>query len=150
MSTPPQAFDIAHAAQVLVRDQFCIQAGETVIVTADTATDRAAIEAILAAAAGVGAKAMLILSAQLPYQGKLADPYIPDALASAAADSDAWFDMTFPYMAGSSAHDRAMKAGRTRYPDNRGEKPLRQAVEHIADVADERTAHGGRIYPTRF
>jgi 2,5-dihydroxypyridine 5,6-dioxygenase len=58
---------------------------------------------------------MLLLIAQLPYQGKLADPYVPEALASAVAASDVWFDMTFPYMAGSSAHDRAMKAGRTRY-----------------------------------
>lgn len=115
MSALPQAFDVARAAQVLVRDQFCIQAGETVVVTADDATDPAAVEAILAAASAAGAKAMLILSAQLPYQGKLADPHIPDALASAAAASDVWFDMTFPYMAGSSAHDRAMKAGRTRY-----------------------------------
>ena len=85
------------------------------IVTADAATDLSAVEAILAAASSTGAKAILMLSAQLPYQGKLADPYIPDALASAAADSDVWFDMTFPYMAGSSAHDGAMRAGRTRY-----------------------------------
>lgn len=115
MSRLPQAFDIARAAQTLVRDQFCIKAGETVVVTADTATDSIAVEAILAAASGTGARTMLVTSPQLPYQGKLADRHIPDALASAVADSDVWFDMTFPYMAGSSAHDRAMKAGRTRY-----------------------------------
>jgi hypothetical protein len=110
-----QAFDVARAATLLVRDQFCIGGGETVIVTADSGTDRTAIEAILAAAAGAGARPILMLLPQLPYQGKLADPYIPDAVANAVAASDVWFDMTFPYLAGSSAHDAAMKAGRTRY-----------------------------------
>ncbi len=80
--------------------------GETVIVTADTASDRLALEAILAAAAAAGSQSMLILIPQLPYQGKLADPYIPEALASAVAASDVWFDLTFPYLAGSSTHDR--------------------------------------------
>lgn len=85
------------------------------IVTADSASDRVAVEAILAAAAGVGARPILMLLPQLPYQGKLADPYIPDAVAQAVAHSDVWFDLTFPYLAGSSAHDGAMKARRTRY-----------------------------------
>lgn len=115
MSGPSRVFDVARAADVLVRDQFCVAGGETVIVTADAATDRTAVEAILAAAAGAGARPILMLLPQLPYQGKLADPYIPDAVAHAVAASDVWFDLTFPYMAGSSAHDRAMKAGRARY-----------------------------------
>ena len=115
MAPLSQALDSARAARALVCDQFCVRQGETVVVTADTATDRAAFEAILAAAAGAGAKTLLILGPQLPYQGKLADPYIPDALASAVASSDVWLDMTFPYMAGSSTHDQAMKAGRARY-----------------------------------
>lgn len=107
--------DTSLAARTLACDQFCIQRGETVTITADGATDEAAVEAILAAASGAGAKALLILMPQLPYQGKLADPYIPEAVAAAVASSDVWFDMTFPYMAGSSAHDKAMKAGRARY-----------------------------------
>jgi 2,5-dihydroxypyridine 5,6-dioxygenase len=111
----PRMFDLAHAAETLVRDQFRVRPNETVVVTADTATDGAAVEAILAASGAVGARPMLVLVAQLPYQGKLADPYIPEALEKAVASSDVWFDMTFPYIAGSSAHDQAMKAGRTRY-----------------------------------
>jgi leucyl aminopeptidase (aminopeptidase T) len=110
-----QASDTSRAARALVCDQFCVQPGETVVVTADSATDQSAVEAVLSAASGAGAKTLLMLIAQLPYQGKLADPYIPDALASAVAASDVWLDMTFPYMAGSSTHDQAMKAGRARY-----------------------------------
>lgn len=107
--------DLGLAARTLVCDQFCIRKGETLAITADPNTSHAAIEAILAAASGAGATPLLLLMPRLPYQGKLADPYIPDAVACAVAASDLWFDMTFPYMAGSSAHDKAMKAGRTRY-----------------------------------
>ena len=110
-----RALDTSLAARVLVADQFCVRPGETVIVTADTASDAAAVEAILGAASAAGAKAAVMVIPQLPYQGTLADPYIPDALARAVAASDVWFDMTFPYLAGSSTHDQAMKAGRARY-----------------------------------
>jgi leucyl aminopeptidase (aminopeptidase T) len=110
-----QALETSRAARALVSGQFCVQPGETVVVTADTARDPSAVEAVLGAAAGAGAKTLLMTIPQLPYQGKLADPYIPEALSSAVAASDVWFDMTFPYMAGSSTHDRAMKAGRARY-----------------------------------
>lgn len=111
----PSAVDTAFAARVLVADQFCIRRGETVTVTADSVTDPAAVHAVLAAAGAAGAKPLLLRVPQLPYQGKLADPYVPDALSQAVAASDVWFDMTFPYLAGSSTHDKAMKAGRTRY-----------------------------------
>ena len=110
-----RSVETSAAARALVVDQFCVKRGETVVVTADSNTDTAAVEALLGAAAGAGAKTLLLQIPQLPYQGKLADPFIPDALASAVAASDVWFDMTFPYMAGSSTHDRAMKEGRTRY-----------------------------------
>lgn len=109
------AVETAAAARAMVSGQFCTRAGESVLVTADSGTDQAAVNAVLAAASAVGAKPMLCLIPKLPYQGLLADRYIPEPLAAAAEKADVWFDMTFPYMAGSSAHDRAMKAGRVRY-----------------------------------
>lgn len=115
MAGLPGGFETAHAAQVLVRDQFCVRPGETVVVTADTASDRTAVEAVLAAATAAGGQCLLAVIPQLPFQGKLADRHIPDALTGAVMASDVWFDLTFPYLAGSSTHDRAMKAGRTRY-----------------------------------
>lgn len=109
------SLDTSLAARTLVSDQFCVQKGETVVLTADPSSDKAAVDAILGAVSAAGAKPALMVIPRLPYQGKLADPYIPDALTSAVTASDVWFDMTFPYMAGSSTHDHAMKAGRTRY-----------------------------------
>ncbi|MGE0874568.1 MAG: hypothetical protein AB7O31_07865 [Burkholderiales bacterium] len=109
------ALETARAAKLLVVDHFRVRHGETVVVTVDSVSDRALVEAVLAASAAAGAHALLLRAPRLPYQGKLADPYVPDALAAAVAESDVWFDLTFPYLAGSGAHDRAMRRSRTRY-----------------------------------
>jgi len=105
----------SRGADVLVRDHFCVKPGETVAVTADSATDAGTIEAVVNAAAAAGAKPLLLTIPQLPFQGTLADPYIPEALGRAVSIADVWFDLTFPYLAGSQMHDKAMKAGRARY-----------------------------------
>ncbi len=107
--------ETARAAAMLVVDHFRVQRGETVVVTVDSDSDPVLVDAVLAASAATGASTLLLRTSRLPYQGKLADPYVPDALAAAVAESDVWFDLTFPYLAGSDAHDRAMKRSRTRY-----------------------------------
>jgi 2,5-dihydroxypyridine 5,6-dioxygenase len=111
----PTLTSIESAARAMVSDQFCVRAGESVLVTADSATDLAAVDAVISAASAAGAKPLLCTIPKLPFQGLLADEFIPEPLVSAAECADVWFDMTFPYMAGSNAHDRAMKAGRVRY-----------------------------------
>lgn len=105
----------SRGADVLVRDHFCVKSGENVAVTADSATDPGVIEMIVNAAATVGAKPLLLIIPQLPCQGTLADRYIPEALGHAVSAADVWFDLTFPYLAGSHMHDRAMQKGRVRY-----------------------------------
>jgi 2,5-dihydroxypyridine 5,6-dioxygenase len=105
---------LAIAADLLVRDFMCVRAGEQVLITADTATDEAAVRALFNAARVQGAKAGVFLTPQLPYQGSLSDPYISEPLAAAVKSCDVWLDMTFPYMGGSHAHDEAMKAKRVR------------------------------------
>src|SRR5204862_3617876 len=77
--------------------------------------DPAVGQAIAAAAIAAGARPIMITLPQLPFQGKLADPYLPEALAGAVAACDLWIDLTFPYIAGSELHDRALKAGGMRY-----------------------------------
>ena len=101
--------DLARAANRLVCDQMAVRPGESVLVTTDDAADLAAAEAVFVAAAGAGAKPNLMLLPQLPFQGMLADPYVPPALRAAALASDVWIDLTLPYFAGSHLHDEAMK-----------------------------------------
>jgi len=107
--------DLARAAERLVRDQMAVRPGEGVLITTDTAADASAAHAVFAAAGAAGARPNLMVLPQLPFQGKLADPYVAPALAAAAAASDVWIDLTLPYFAGSRVHDTAMKNRRTRY-----------------------------------
>lgn len=110
------AFDqIAYrAAHVLVSDHLNAQKGETVLITTDTRADPSAARLLFMAAQEVGARPMSVLIPQVPLQGKLADPYLSEALRLALAASDCWIDLTHPYLVGSAAHDHAIKSGRVR------------------------------------
>jgi hypothetical protein len=85
-----------------------------VLITADSLTDPRAVAALQNAAALQKAKTVVLTIPQLPFQGALADPYIPEPVAAAVMSCDVWFDMTFPYIAGSQVHDKAMKTNRVR------------------------------------
>lgn len=114
-SNPSDATYLDHGAQVLISDSMAVKSGESVLITADTKTDTAAIQALFRAARSVGASVSVLLFPQVPFQGALADPFLPSTLAPAAANSDVWIDLTFPYAAGSHAFEEASKAKRTRY-----------------------------------
>ncbi|HLW23205.1 MAG TPA: hypothetical protein VKT22_02455 [Steroidobacteraceae bacterium] len=106
---------LSRAARALVHEHFDVQPDEEVLISADGRTESALIDALVAAVLAAGAQPMVMSIPALPYQGTLADPFVPAALGAAAAASDVWLDLCFPYLAGSTLHDRAMQAGRTRY-----------------------------------
>ena len=107
---------LARAADVLARDMMCIKQGESVLVTTDTGTDVVGVQAIADAAYRLGAKvASIVLAPPVPFQGGLADDYLPDHVKAAAGECDVWIDLCMPYLAGSGAFDDAMKKGRARY-----------------------------------
>jgi len=108
--------DLARAALVMMRDMMCVSAGEHVLVTADTGSDPDAVAAVVNAAHALGARvASMTLAPPLPFQGGLANPYMPDPVTAAAQHCDAWIDLCMPYIAGAAVYDTAMKNGRTRY-----------------------------------
>jgi len=107
---------VSKAAEVVAGTLMNVSAGESVLITADTGTDMAAVDAIQDAAYRRGGKvAVLRLAPAMPFQGTLGDPYIPEFVTAAACASDVWIDMCFPYIAGSKAFDTALHQGRTRY-----------------------------------
>ena len=108
------AADVARAADVLVRDYMAVRAGESVLITADTATDPGVTEAIMVAVAQADARPSVLTIPRLPNQGALAVPYIPPVVAGAVAGCAVWVDLTFPYLAGSSAADNAIHNGNVR------------------------------------
>lgn len=105
---------LAVAATFIVRDFMCVKAGEQLLITADTASDPVAVQALLEAAKVKKARAAVVTIPQLPFQGALADPYVPEPLGAAVKSCDVWLDITFPYLAGSKVHDEAMKQERAR------------------------------------
>jgi leucyl aminopeptidase (aminopeptidase T) len=109
------AADVARGAEVLVRDYLAVRAGESVLVTADTATDPLLVQELLTALERAGAPGSALTIPRLPYQGALADPYVPPTVAGAASAADVWIDVTFPYLAGSHVSDAALGRGQVRY-----------------------------------
>jgi 2,5-dihydroxypyridine 5,6-dioxygenase len=105
---------LAVAASFIVREFMRVRAGEQLVITADTASDPAAVQALLDAAKVQKARAAVITIPQLPFQGALADPYVAEPLAAAVKSCDVWLDITFPYLAGSKVHADAMALKRAR------------------------------------
>jgi len=106
---------LARAADNLVREQFCVAQGESVLITADSTVESDLIDAVVQAVLRRGGKPLVALAPSLPFQGGLSDPYVGDSLAAAAVASDVWLDFCFPYHAGSRIHSAAMQAQRCRY-----------------------------------
>ncbi len=107
---------LSRAADVLAHELMCITPGESVMIMADTGSDVTTVQAIQDAAYRLGAKvATLTLAPQLPFQGAIADPYLPDHVKAAINECDVCIDLCMPYIAGSKAYDKAMHNNRTRY-----------------------------------
>ena len=95
--------ELTQAADAMIRDVLLVQSGETVLITADTASDMQTVEAIQNAARSLDTPVALLIAPQLPFQGALGDPYISDPVRAAVTNCDVWIDLAFPYMAGSNA-----------------------------------------------
>jgi hypothetical protein len=115
MTTLLSSASCLRAANVLLRDHFGVQPGESVVLTADDRSDGELVRALADTAAAIGARPCVLSIPQLPFQGSLSDPYISLSVEAAVKESDVWLDLTFPYMAGSGAFDRAMEHKRSRY-----------------------------------
>ncbi|MBB3066992.1 hypothetical protein [Limibacillus halophilus] len=103
------------AADTLVVDYMNVDAGEEVLITVDTMTDPDAAAAVFASVLAAGAKPAMVQVPQVPFQGGLADRYLPEILTGAVEKATVWIDLTFPYLAGSGLHDHAMKSNSVRY-----------------------------------
>src|SRR4051794_10047760 len=106
---------LARAAAALVADHMAAKEKESVLVTADSASDARLVDALVTAAGLAGAHPVAALIPRLPFQGRLADPYLPSALRGAAVETDVWIDLTHPFLAGSEVHDAALRGKRARY-----------------------------------
>ena len=107
--------ELFSAAQALLVDYLGFSSTNRLLISTDTAADQAVVQAVSAAALCAGGRPVVLTLPQLPLQGKLADPFLPEPLAGAVDRCDMWIDLTFPYIAGSNVHDQAMKKGMIKY-----------------------------------
>jgi len=107
---------LSRAADVLCREMMGVKPGESVLITTDTGSDMLAVQAVQDAAYRAGGKVgTIVLAPQLPFQGAIADQYLPDHVKAATSECDVWIDLCMPYLAGSKAFDKAIHNKRTRY-----------------------------------
>jgi 2,5-dihydroxypyridine 5,6-dioxygenase len=103
-------FELGRAADILTRDLFKIQEGETIVITADTESDESVVNATARAAFSCGAKPMVIWLASPLGVGKAGDPMLPqDALVGALKGADAWVEFNNQWLLYSTTYDIAMK-----------------------------------------
>lgn len=148
MHKPSMRPELYGAAQAFM-NYMCVKKNESVLITADTQSDPDVIYALAAVLIAIGAKPCVLTLPQLPFQGKLADPYLPAPLAGAAAACDVWIDSTYPYIAGSSLHAQIMELNKVRYmlaSDLNGPALLRLFSEGVMNgVLDETEAFQHRL-----
>jgi len=113
MTFPYDKTHLAVAADRILRDYMALQPDEEVLLTVDTSTDREGVLALAAAARTLGARYAIMEMPNLPFQGGLADPFIPKSVAEGLKHCDVWIDFTFPYISGSKTHE-ALKATKVR------------------------------------
>lgn len=103
------------ALRTLLIDHFEVKPSESVVITTDEKSDARLVRMIANGLQALGAQYCVVLAPQLPFQGSLADPFVAEPVAAAIKSCDVWFDLCFPYLAGSNAYDQVMKQGRARY-----------------------------------
>ena len=100
-------FELQKAADKLVREIFAVKQGETVVITADTLSDQALVDAVAAGAYSVGAFPMVITIATPESVGKAADPDIPvEALTGALLGADVWIEFLHGRAEKNTCHER--------------------------------------------
>jgi len=106
-------FEIGRAADIIVRDLFALQEGETFVITADTESSPPVIDATARAAFAVGAKPMVIWVPAPLGVGEAADPMLPvESLTGALMGADAWVEFNNQWLLYSTPYNVAMKENR--------------------------------------
>ncbi len=109
-------FELAVAAQKLVREVLKVSSSEEVVITADTSSDWSVVEATARAVAVVDGKPVVLLHQTPVGVGKAADPYLPvKSLKAVLSVADVWIEFNKNWLLYSTPYWEAMSIGRVRY-----------------------------------
>jgi leucyl aminopeptidase (aminopeptidase T) len=103
-------YELGAAAHKIASELFKLKVGETLVITADTESDRRAVDALATAAFTVGAKPMVVWVPSPLGVGKAADPMLPLApLTAALKATDAWAEFNDKYLLYSTPFEIAVE-----------------------------------------
>ncbi len=103
-------YELGAAAHKIASELFKLKVGETLVITADTESDRRAVDALATAAFTVGAKPMVIWVPSPLGVGKAADPMLPlEPLTAALKATDAWVEFNNKYLLYSTPFEIAVR-----------------------------------------
>jgi len=111
----PLDLELAKSADILVRELLKLKAGESLLITFDTETDRRAPLATARAAQAVDAKVAMLWHTAPPGYGKIADPYLPDSLKAAIPNCDVRVEFNYEWLLYSTPWEEAIETNRVRY-----------------------------------
>lgn len=102
--------ELQTAADKLVRDIFGVQAGETVVLTADYESNQNVLRVVSDSVRDAGAQAMVITVPTPRSVGKAADPDLPiEPLAAALCACDVWIEFNHQWLLYSTPFERASR-----------------------------------------
>ncbi len=103
-------FELGKAARILVEELFGLKPGETMVITADTESNEAVVNATAQAVFAAGGKPVVIWTASPLGVGKAADPMLPEeVLVAALRAADAWVEYNNQWIFYSTTYDRVYK-----------------------------------------
>lgn len=103
-------YELGAAAHKIASELFKLKIGETLVITADTESDRRAVDALATAAFTVGAKPMVVWMPSPLGVGKAADPMLPlEPLTAALKATDAWVEFNNKYLLYSTPFEIAVR-----------------------------------------
>jgi leucyl aminopeptidase (aminopeptidase T) len=92
-------YEMARAADEIVRELFKVKEGEIFVLTADTCSDEDVVNAVARAIYAVGGKPMVIWLATPPGPGRMVDKFLPaEPLKAALTKSDCWIEFNTQYI----------------------------------------------------
>ncbi len=92
-------FEMARAADEIVRELVKVKPGETFILTADTKSDESVVNSTARAIFAAGGKPMVVWFATPPGPGRMVDEFLPaEALKAALMNADCWIEFNTQYI----------------------------------------------------
>ncbi|HQK53183.1 MAG TPA: aminopeptidase [Sedimentibacter sp.] len=102
-------YELRKAADILIRETCKLKEGETILITADTESDKRLVDAVAGAAFSVGGKPMVVWTSTPLGPARMVDDWLPsEAILGAALKSDAWVEFNRQYFLYSNTYQRAV------------------------------------------